>query len=128
MPNRSNRRRRKPSPEKSNHRIWHELMTSLVTSPVTGNHRAIFTNRTLRLDRIDAIVFSGGIGENAPMVRERVAGQLAILGARVDAERNAVHGVGTNGCISAPDSVPVHVIPTNEELMIAREAAEEIPG
>ena len=80
------------------------------------------------LDRVDAIVFSGGIGENAALVRERVVGQLAILGARVDAAKNAVHGAGTDGCISMPDSVPVHVIPTNEELMIAREAADAIAG
>mgnify|MGYP001825305171 CR=1 FL=1 len=80
------------------------------------------------LDRIDAIVFSGGIGENAVVVRERVIAQLGILGARVDADRNAVHGTETGGCISAADSLPVHVIPTNEELMIAREAADAVPA
>ena len=73
-------------------------------------------------DRIDALVFSGGIGENSMVVRERVLAQMSLLGMRIDPARNAVHGTPDRGRISSDDSlVPVFVIPTNEEAMIARE-------
>jgi acetate kinase len=69
------------------------------------------------LEGIDALVFSGGIGEHAAPVRVRVCDNAAWLGIRLDAAANA-HG---GPRISAADSpVSVWVIPTNEELMIAR--------
>jgi acetate kinase len=80
---------------------------------------------------VDAIVFSAGIGENSPVVRAGVLGGLERLGVAIDAEKNAraVGGavIGRGVDISAPDSrVKVLVIPTDEELMIAREALEVV--
>ena len=70
----------------------------------------------------DAIVFTGGIGENASAIRQQVGDGLQWLGMAIDAERNqAVHGV--EAAISAAGSrVPVWVVPTDEELWIARDA------
>lgn len=69
---------------------------------------------------VDAIVFTGGIGENNGKVREYVCNKLAFLGFKLDVEKNAVRGEETE--ISAPgSSVRVFVIPTNEELVIARD-------
>ena len=68
------------------------------------------------LQGLDTLVFAGGIGENAPKVRSRICEGLGFLGVELDEDRNAKgHSV-----ISKPDSrVTVHVIPTNEALMIA---------
>jgi acetate kinase len=69
------------------------------------------------LGGIDAIVFTGGIGENAAAIRERVCRDAAWLGVALDAEANTRGGPG----ISAQGSkASAWVIPTNEELMIAR--------
>jgi acetate kinase len=69
------------------------------------------------LDGLDAIVFTAGIGEHAAPIRERVLRDAAWLGVTLDAAANASAGPR----ISAPDSrVRAFVIPTNEELMIAR--------
>jgi len=66
---------------------------------------------------IDGLVFTAGIGENAPPVRADIASRLSWLGVKIDAEANARHGPR----ISSKDStVACYVIPTNEELMIAR--------
>jgi acetate kinase len=65
---------------------------------------------------IDALVFTAGIGEHAPSIRERVCRQAEWLGIRLDAEANAAGGPR----ISTPDSaVSAWVIPTDEERMIA---------
>lgn len=81
------------------------------------------------LDRVDALVFTGGIGENAAPVRARALDHLGVLGARVDAERNAAHGASSGGCITRPDSgLLALVVPTNEELMIARETVQTCSG
>jgi acetate kinase len=72
---------------------------------------------------LDALVFTGGIGEHAAPVREKVCSQLGWLGLDFDAAANA----GRNECISRPDSrVAARVIPTNEEWMLARHTAELI--
>jgi acetate kinase len=69
----------------------------------------------------DAVVFSGGIGQNAPAVRERICAGLEPLGLVLDPERNRSLGNG-EGEISHPDSkLKALVIPTNEELLIARD-------
>jgi len=69
------------------------------------------------LGGVDAIVFTGGIGENAPPIRERVCRDAAWLGVELDADANVRGGP----CIStAASRVAVWVIQTNEELMIAR--------
>ena len=72
---------------------------------------------------VDAIVFTGGIGENSPKYRQYVAEQLAFMGVKLDAEQNGKRGEEAE--ISTPDStVKLYVIPTNEELVIARDTLE----
>ncbi len=69
------------------------------------------------LGGIDAFVFTAGIGENSKLVRAHVSGKLAWLGAVLDPEANEGH----SRLISAQDSrLPIYVVPTDEELMIAR--------
>lgn len=76
---------------------------------------------------LDAITFTAGIGENNGALRAEVCEGLEFLGVRIDAERNA--GRGGPKLISSDDSaVAVYVIPTNEELEIARQAAALIEG
>jgi len=71
------------------------------------------------LGGLDAIVFTAGIGENSAVLRERVCSDAAWLGVALDSEANA----RADASISAPASrVEVWVLPTNEELMIARHA------
>lgn len=73
------------------------------------------------LNGVDVIVFTAGIGENSVILRERVCENLTYLGVKLDPARNAVRS-GEDRRISADDSkVEVLVIPTNEELMIARD-------
>ena len=77
---------------------------------------------TAALNGVDAIVFTAGIGENAAHIRSMVCEYLGFLGITIDEEKNAVRGKEME--ISTPDSkVAVFVIPTNEELAIARETA-----
>jgi len=74
---------------------------------------------------LDALVFTGGIGENSAESRMRACGDLEFMGIEMDAEANSCHGVEKE--ISKPGSkVKVFVIPTNEELLIARDACEII--
>jgi acetate kinase len=69
------------------------------------------------LGGLDAFVFTAGIGENSAEIRARIAARLAWLGVALDPEANAKHAP----LISAPDSrLALYVIPTDEELMIAR--------
>ena len=69
---------------------------------------------------VDIITFTAGLGENGPDMRESICEGLGFLGVHVDHEKNQVRGKETD--ISAADStVKVYVIPTNEELMIARD-------
>ena len=69
----------------------------------------------------DAIVMTGGIGENSAEGREQIVKRLGALGIKLDKKANAALR-GTLGVISTKDSkIPVVVIPTNEELMIARD-------
>ena len=72
--------------------------------------------------RLDAVVFTGGIGENAAMVREMVLDRLALFGFKVDKEANNAAVLGGEGRITTADSRCAMVIPTNEELVIARDA------
>jgi acetate kinase len=75
------------------------------------------------LGQLDAVVFTGGIGENAARIRELTVERLSILGLTLDRELNASHGARAEGRITAAGSpVPAFVVPTNEELIIAREA------
>jgi acetate kinase len=69
------------------------------------------------LQGLDAFIFTAGIGENSVSIRARVAEQLAWLGVALDPAENARHA----RLISRSDSrIPVYVVPTDEELMIAQ--------
>ena len=72
--------------------------------------------------RLDALVFTGGIGENAAMVREMVLARLALLGFKIDKEANSAAVLGGEGPITVEGSRLALVMPTNEELVIARDA------
>jgi acetate kinase len=71
------------------------------------------------LGGIETLVFSGGIGEHAPSVRSRISERLAFLGVEIDEPRNAASAPVISTAASA---VTVRVIPTNEEIVIARSA------
>lgn len=72
------------------------------------------------MNGVDTIVFTGGIGENDEELREYICENLSYLGVKLDKEANKVHGEEIK--ISTPDSaVNVYIIPTNEELKIARD-------
>ena len=74
------------------------------------------------LERVDALVFTGGIGENAARVRELTLARLALLGVELDAEANRAHGAHTGGRITRVGSrVAALVVPTDEERIIAGE-------
>ncbi|PNY81327.1 acetate kinase [Deinococcus koreensis] len=75
------------------------------------------------LGRPDALVFTGGIGENSAGVRAATLARLGVLGLEPDDEANARAVRGTPGVISRPGPVVALVVNTNEELMIARGAA-----
>jgi acetate kinase len=76
------------------------------------------------LERIDALVFTGGIGEHSAPVREKTLSYLQILRPVIAPELNLDHGRSSQGRITAPESgLLALVVPTNEELVIAREAA-----
>lgn len=98
-----------------------------------GNERAILTVQTYAyrvakyigaytaaMNGVDAICFTAGLGENHRLLRERVASYLGYLGAELDDERNDV--AGEERIVSSDNSkVALLVVPTNEELAIARE-------
>ncbi len=72
----------------------------------------------VELGGCDAIIFTAGLGENSIITRKKVLEKLAVLGVKLDEERNNVRG--KEQLITADNSkIPAYVIPTNEELMIA---------
>lgn len=112
-------------------------MRELEAAAAGGNTRAalavdIFIYRlaktiaalSVALPSLDALVFTGGIGENSTLVREKTLERLGLLGFKVDWDANAAAVRGQSGLISTPGSTPAFVINTNEELMIARETAQ----
>jgi acetate kinase len=77
----------------------------------------------------DAIVFTGGIGENAPEIRARISTGLQWFGLELDEERNAAHTAGREGLITRDDArLAAYVIPTDEELLIARDTVRVVMG
>lgn len=73
---------------------------------------------------LDALVFTGGIGENSDLIRAKVIGYLNFLGLKLDADANLAARFGKGGIISQSGSpVLAMVVPTNEELMIAQDTA-----
>ena len=80
---------------------------------------------TAALDgRLDAVVFTGGIGENSAPIREMTLKRLGLLGFKIDNNANLNARFGKQGIITAPDSTIAMVIPTNEEWVIANDALE----
>jgi acetate kinase len=80
------------------------------------------------LGHVDGLIFTGGIGENSPPVRALACEGLEELGIQIDPERNQAV-VGKEGEISTPASrIRVMVIPTNEELLIARDTFRAVRG
>ena len=72
------------------------------------------------MDGLDYIVFTGGIGENQINIRKGICEKLKFMGVELDLEANNMRG--EEKVISTPQSkIKIYVIPTNEELMIARE-------
>jgi len=116
-------------------------MREVVGAAAAGNPRAglaldIFCYRlkkyigayTAVLGRVDALVFTGGIGENAAGIRERTCRGLEAMGYVLDAARNAAAARGPRD-VSADGSLHrILVIPTDEELMIARDTARIAAG
>jgi acetate kinase len=76
----------------------------------------------------DAVVFTGGIGENSPEIRAQICAGMEWAGIDLDAERNQ-KTVGKEGLISSDSSkLAVYAIPTDEELLIARDTVRCILG
>jgi len=112
-------------------------MRTLLALRAQGNDRArlaieVFCYRLAKailalcagLSRVDALLFTGGIGEHAVEVRAQTLSHLRVLGARVDDALNRVHGAEHGGRITSEASTLLSlVVPTNEELVIARETA-----
>jgi acetate kinase len=76
------------------------------------------------LPRIDALIFTGGIGENSVLVREKVLKRLKVFGFIADAGANAKAVGGTGGVITILDSPVAMVVNTNEEAMIVKQTIE----
>jgi acetate kinase len=116
-------------------------MRAVVAAAARGNEGArlaldVFVHRLCKaiaglvvgLERLDALVFTGGLGGNSAVVRSLVLGRLGFLGLAEDVEANAEHGRHTGGRISVDGPVLALVVPTDEELMIARDTARVIAG
>ena len=114
-------------------------MRTVEAAAAAGDQRAelaleVFVHRLAKavaglvtsLEQLDALVFTGGIGENSPVVRGRVLRRLGFLGLADDPVANARHGRSTGGRISRPGPVQALVVPTDEELMIARDTSRLI--
>lgn len=109
-------------------------MRTLVNAMDAGDQRAalaieVFVYRlaksilslTAALTKLDAVIFTGGIGENSHQVRAKTLEYLGVLGATIDPELNAKDGDAATGRITKEGTLPCLVVATNEELMIARE-------
>lgn len=78
---------------------------------------------TVPLGRLDALVFTGGIGENSSWIRQHVVAMLGFLNLSLDSEANHQTVRGITGAIEQLGSIPILVINTNEEAMIAHDTA-----
>jgi len=101
------------------------------TDPKAALALDIYANRVVKyvgsyvalMNGVDALVFAGGVGENGIDMRARIMEQLTYLGATIDLEKNQVRGKETN--LSRADAtVQTWLVPTNEELMIARDVMD----
>ncbi len=79
------------------------------------------------MNGIDVLIFTAGVGENSPELREKIATGLDFMGVKIDHDKNMVRG--QEALISTSDSrVKILVIPTNEELVIAQDTARLVAG
>ncbi len=101
-----------------------DTRSQLVTDMLTYEIKKYIGSYAAAMNGLDVVIFTGGIGENAPEVRKGVCEQMEYLGIKLDFSLNEeIRGVLRK--ISAPDSrTEVWVIPTNEELLIARDTLE----
>ena len=112
----------------------HRDMRDLIAASQAGDRDAtlaleVYTHRVrsyvgayaAQLGRVDAIVFTAGVGENASIVREWSLAGLEGFGVEVDVERNRERGSGSRRISTDASRVAVLVVPTNEELEIARQ-------
>lgn len=110
-------------------------MRDIIAGTESGNERAklafgMYTKRVaeyiamyyIDMNGADAIAFTAGIGENAYQVRQGIIERLSVLGIKIDEEANKQRG--EHKVSTADSSVAVYVIPTNEELVIARDTQE----
>ena len=116
-------------------------MRELITAAAKGDEQAhlainVFCYRIKKyigsysaaLGHVDGLIFTGGIGENSPQVRAQACAGLKEMGIEIDEKRNASIG-GKEGEISTDASrIRVMVIPTNEELLIARDTFRAVRG
>jgi acetate kinase len=116
-------------------------MRALLEAEAAGNERArlaidIFCYRLRKyigayvavLGGVDGVAFAGGIGENAPRVRARAFEGLEALGLRLDPRANEATGGGEVEISPAGAAARVFVIPTNEEILIARDTCRIVAG
>lgn len=109
-------------------------MRTIENEASAGNKRAILAleifcyhlakyiaSLAVPLGRIDALIFTGGIGENSQTVRANTLLWLKIFGFAIDPNRNKIHGKNSKGIITKDDSPIAMVVPTNEELLIAED-------
>ncbi|WP_432452252.1 MULTISPECIES: acetate kinase [unclassified Agarivorans] len=84
--------------------------------------KAIMSYAAAMDGKLDALVFTGGIGENSALVRQLTVEKLALLGFSLDEQANLAARFGNSGNIATSTSRPILVIPTNEEMVIAQDA------
>ena len=81
----------------------------------------VIASYTASLEALDGIIFTGGIGENSDIIREKILAQLSLLNFKTDTDANLAMRFGKSGRISTLDSRSAWVITTNEELVIAEQ-------
>ena len=103
---------------------------TIATSLMAYEVQKFIGSYTAAMNGLDAIVFTAGMGENNPELRDRACSNMEFFGIKLDREVNAnTHHQSDNVEISTPDSrVKVYVIPTNEELAIARDTERIVSG
>lgn len=80
----------------------------------------------IELEGLDAIIFTGGIGENSPETKENICNRLKVLGIEIDKEKNSIRNDEIVKLSTENSKIKVYKIPTNEELMIALDVEELI--
>lgn len=81
----------------------------------------VVASYTASLETLDGIIFTGGIGENSDIIRDKIIAQLSLLSFKIDTKANLAMRFGKSGLISTADSRSAWVIATNEELVIAEQ-------